>query len=195
MAILDDRLIEIHAPDYTVVFESLAITGSAPPSGLHSVFVGTSNTVDFTDCEFSGHGDEITGGGAVRLAFGVASATFENCDFTGNRSADVGAAISSSAEMLVLRTSTFLDNVCPDFGGAQYLESTGLGPSTITITSSHFEDNQSRRGGAIWAGEDTDVTMSNSTFRENRAETVVEGQEGLFSNSADAIYTAADLTI
>lgn len=196
VATLDDRLIEVRSPNLSVAFEALAIVGGAPPSGQHSVFVGSTSSAEFTDCVLSDHGDLVSGGGAVRLAFGAVQATFESCTFSGNRASDVGAAISSGAESLVLRSSSFIDNVSLDFGGALYLEGTGLGPSTISMTGSLFQENQSRRGGAVWAGEDTALTVFSSTFRDNLADTLLlSASEGLFNNSAGAIYTASDLTI
>lgn len=191
MAPLDDRLIEVHAPDHFVVFESLGIVHGAPPSGLHSVFVGSTSIVRFEDCALSSHGDEITGGGALRLSYGVTAAVLEDCVLEDNRSLDVGAAISSAAHALAVRSSALLGNTAGDFGGAVYLEPPIGGTlGSTSFTGSLLDGNEAQYGGAVWADDDTDLQVSKSTFRDNRAVTMGAGD-----GSGGAIYSTADVTV
>ena len=191
MSPLDDRLLEVHGPDHTVTFESLTFAFGAPPSGLHSVFVAGTNTVTFENCGFVSHGDAVTGGGALRLGFGVTSATLVDCLFEHNATDADGAAISSGAHELGIVSSNFNDNMAGQFGGALRLEPPAPGVEGLTILAlSSLHDNQALQGGAVWAGQFAKLIVAGSTLRDNQATLAAP-----IDRIGGAIYSRYDLDV
>lgn len=115
--------------------------------------------------------------------------TFSHCTFTGNEttgyaSNDGGGAIyntaSNAAEGVVISNCTFTNNSVPTTGtntyggGAIY---SSLDPGKLEISSSTFNENTGKYGGAIYhrSGNDanrnnSDVSISQSNFFDNLAE-------------------------
>jgi hypothetical protein len=90
------------------------------------------------------------GGGAVACLMQNISATFTNVHFINNKAVTYGAAI--------------------DYSGYQ-------ATTTIKVNNCYFSGNETQMGGAINSGNST-LIVSNSTFENNSASSVYEGEGG-----------------
>lgn len=120
----------------------------------------------------------VCGGAIHGAAIHVSHSSFEN------NSADVGGAICG--QVIMVEHSSFLHNGAAE-GGAIY----GDPESTIDVAESVFESNTSGwGGGAISASRGATITISSSSFLNNRAE---EGRGGaVFAYSSESSVVAID---
>ncbi|WP_187781891.1 choice-of-anchor Q domain-containing protein [Gimesia chilikensis] len=115
-----------------------------------------------------GYGDfngphHLSDGGAI---FSYESLSLQDCVFTNNEAVVEGGAIRSSGDLTVI-DCTFTGNTTGYYGGAIY---NLIG--ALTVSNSSFDTNTSRHGGAIYNyGSSADLSINNSVFSENVAET------------------------
>lgn len=105
-----------------------------------------------------------TKGGAV--AIGSGDAIIQNCTFTRNK-ADIGGAISiNSGEPLLINSCTFIENLGYDQAGA--INNFGF----LTVKNSTFLRNDgTKRGGAILNIGNTEISIEDSIFKDNKVRT------------------------
>jgi CSLREA domain-containing protein len=116
---------------------------------------------NFVDNGSSGYGGAI---------FAAEALTVERCEFEGNTAWTAGGAIATWFGSLQVSDSNFLRNgmdaAWSVTGGALYLQGVGN-----RIDSSYFDGNHTYNGGAIYEWPGTELTIVNSTFVNNKAQT------------------------
>ncbi|MBR2344421.1 MAG: hypothetical protein IKA71_01380, partial [Lentisphaeria bacterium] len=142
-------------------------------------------------------------GGAIYINKNAKVYLVDNCVFTGNTSAnpagDVGrggavfarsTATDFTAEgvatTLIVKNSTFSDNVSVEQGGAIG----AMYQVVLDISNTTFSGNTSAQGGAIYAQGGT-VNISKTKFSGNIANS---GGAIFFNGSGDSVYTVSDST-
>jgi predicted outer membrane repeat protein len=136
---------------------------------------------EIKNCTFNNN-STIGRGGAVWNQFTVNS--ISNSEFSGN-DADMGGAIFNEAPV-VIKESMFSDNTSAEGGGAIYNDDV---QHESTITASTFDANgvSNGNGGAILNNRGGGISIMQSTFSNNSAETNSNlGFGGAIYNNADA---------
>jgi CSLREA domain-containing protein len=120
----------------------------------------------------------ITGGsaedaGGLFIPFDGAGSMLDQVHVTGNESTGTGSidgggglVVSSAAEDIVIKDSTFSANTAASRGGAIYVQSS---TADITIINSTFTGNSALVAGGAMAVFSTDVTLSFVTVSDNTA--------------------------
>lgn len=109
-------------------------------------------------------------GGAIMAR---AVTTIQDTSFTQNEANDGGAVLAIAK--MTLTGDTFTSNKATELGGAVVIA------DVAEITKSEFASNEAQNGGALHiSDEDTDVTITESTFKKNYA----EHQGGAISDEA-----------
>ena len=131
---------------------------------------GISSFVDIHDTSFISN-ESTNNGGAVTLINGECN--ISNSYFTMNNAETTGGALDLSCGNITIYNSQFIGNSSSGNGGAIRIDGNGLEEKGIlNISSSLFEGNTGRNGGAIFADKYTYVTCDNSTqFIDNIAST------------------------
>jgi hypothetical protein len=121
-------------------------------------------TVDISGLTIAGgtDPDQLGGGGISNVAQQV---SVTNCDFTGNSTAGVGAAIANFGGTLLATNCTFTNNSAGTNGGGIFNE------DTLSVTNCTFSGNSAGLGGG---GIETEfgfapVAVTNCTFNLNAA--------------------------
>lgn len=101
----------------------------------------------------------------------------------GMTAGQAGGALGGYGDLEVFDT-TFSGNNGDYVGGAIFIHDLDTGtPTTLTVTSSVFEDNEAMIGGAIYAG-DTMVSVTSSSFGRASESGSCSGEEPEFGNAA-----------
>ncbi len=175
---------------------AIATTGAgvASPAYLHS------------DGETFKNNSATTVGGAVYNKFATEGNYIANATFTGNKAEQSGGAIYNNGTLSV-DNSTFNNNTAFEGGaiytGGQELYKTDADLATTQISNSSFNNNSVTGkyiGGAITAGRNSKVIISNSSFDSNKAEqgwggalysyaSTTDGSKGGIVEIADSSFT------
>ena len=143
---------------------SSTLEGNGGTGRLFTINGATSADVTFKNLIFSNFNTTLAGGGVFFNNNAGATATFEDCTFTGNTVTNNsgGGAIRFDNGTLNIIDSSFENNTSSDEGGAIVANS-----GTITITNTLFKTNSAAtKGGAIYTNNG-DFTISGSTFYDN----------------------------
>lgn len=151
-------------------------------------------------------GNDVNGVYGSAIGVGRGNLTVTGSDFTGNTSNSLrqtqGSAIYQSVGQIDVSDSTFVNNSGSSDGGSTTGGAVSLWGVSGTIDNARFEGNvasvenagadSAAYGGAVytrsgvWGGEEnTQLTVSNSTFKNNSAEGVADAKGG-------AIYAKGD---
>ena len=105
-------------------------------------------------------------GGAIWLATPGTSVTVNNSSFIGNRAVNLGAggAIDLNGGRLVVNRSSFVDNAAEAIGGAIATWLAG----EVSVANSSFSGNRAETGGAIHSGG-APITLTHVTMTDNFA--------------------------
>ena len=139
---------------------------------ITGAYTVTFNDVTFKNARTTGNND-----GGVFSVTGGATLTFNNCTFIDNAARDGGAIyVYSTSASMTLTNCKFIGNNGRTSGGAVYAYM-----RSISIDGCVFEDNTGYdEGGAIHLRSlSTETNIRNSNFTNNRATSVVEGDEGI----------------
>ncbi|REJ74015.1 MAG: hypothetical protein DWQ36_09025 [Acidobacteria bacterium] len=161
---LDDRLIELHGVGTLLQIENVILRNSQPPADLHAINVSLGTTLHFTGGRIETSGTLASGGGAVRVA-PLGAATFTDTTIWFNNGLQ-GGGVRSSGQ--VTFTGTLLRSNFGTNGGAVALLS---GPTASALFEDcHLDNNNAiEDGGAVWAGEDTSLTIRRTLAEDNDA--------------------------
>lgn len=163
------------------------------------------STFDKNTVSVAQDGKDSNGIYGAAIGVGSGNLTVTGSDFTGNQAVSKrqtqGSAIYQSVGNIAVSDSSFIDNTGSSDGGSVTGGAVSLWGVSGTIDNAHFEGNvasvendsgNAAYGGAIytrsgiWGGEkDTQLTVSNSTFTNNRAEGASDAKGG-------AIYAKGD---
>ena len=139
-------------------------------------------------------------GGAV---YNKGTLTVDGGSFTNNSSTGVGGAITNSGGTLTVTDVAFSGNRAGTNGGAIYSNKANStqGEHELTITGGSFTNNEAgtdgkaHNGGAIFAGQDTTLTVEGTSFEGNKASgnggAVAADNESIFTDVTFANNTAA----
>ena len=139
-------------------FTNNSATGVYGSGGAIRMVLGNVTNCNFTNNK--GTGDGGSAGGAISMRSGNVT----NCNFTGN-SAQFGGAIESYGFANVIDCN-FIGNNATEDGGAIYFT------ANANIINCNFNGNKADMGSAIYfwhEKESANMTISNSTFLNNRA--------------------------
>jgi photosystem II stability/assembly factor-like uncharacterized protein len=148
-------------------------------ANMHLVTNGMNSDFVVKRCTFSGNNGSFAG--AISLNYNPISTNssmlIDSCEFTLNTSQGIGGTIYSRLAgdnlNLEIRNSHFLQNTVADsFGYGTVSLRGGLGNGIAVVDNCVFEENDGKRGGAIWlrgGGNFTDFQVKNSVFRSNEA--------------------------
>ena len=163
--------------------------------------------------------DSIFDGGANPNGTGIgvydSTATISGSTFSNNQARETGGAllVSGTASSLEVTTSLFEGNCGTAHAGAIMVENYGgtQAPKPVTISGSTFTDNTTGgNGGGIYMMSNVTVSVSNSSFRSNYADSgagiyVASGSTATITNvlldgntatgQGGAFYNAGRLTI
>lgn len=139
-------------------------------------------------------GNSAVNGGALRL-FSGGSMVFNDCTFTGNLATYGGGAIAANSGALNINRGTFDGN--RSTWSSSYLATANGGALSLTSTSTNitgveFLNNQSWRGGAVFAYSSS-VTILNSLFQGNAANSSWTG--GAVHGDVNAVVTVKNSTL
>lgn len=140
--------------------------------GCALVLIGGNITVNKCKIVDSNHaGTGTPTGGAVRVN---TTATFTDCEFTGNSSTGTngygGAIYVTASGNLTLKNCVFKDNSAAYNGGALYIATSGTVTATgCTFGESGHPNSSTKQGGAIFVGGTLDAT--DCAFAYNNATT------------------------
>lgn len=128
----------------------------------------TGATASFENCFFSGNKSR---NGSALIMSGGAVVTVSGCEFTGNKSYNTSGAIQNGGATLTVENSSFKSNIAADGypGNAGYGGAfhTAGTGAVSTLAGCTFESNTGNRGGAISLQAAT-VTLQDCTFTENK---------------------------
>ncbi len=147
-------------------------SANANAFGCALVLIGGNITVNkckIVDSNHAGTGNPT--GGAVRVN---TTATFTDCEFTGNSSTGTngygGAIYVTASGNLTLKNCVFKDNSAAYNGGALYIAKSGTVTATgCTFGESGHPNSSTKQGGAIFVGGTLDAT--DCAFAYNNATT------------------------
>jgi predicted outer membrane repeat protein len=165
--------------------------------GLHMAF-HVSFTV-MTNVQFISNG--ASGGGAISMLSAITGTTMLGLLFDFNGASGNGGAllVESGASGIYIANTVFKRSSSSQDGGAvAFVVSNGQlgtvqsnGEGRVTITDSQFQDNEARRGGAVFADDNNGLRLMNCTLAGNAAK--VSG--GGLHFEADNIVDLTSLTI
>lgn len=150
----------------------------------------TSGTVNFKNCYFKDFvGTSINGGPIYVEGTGAVVMTFNGCTFSGNSCNTGGTAYFNNPNAIISITDcTFSGNSSVNNGGA-----IRASVDSLSISGGSFDSNKSTKagskGGAIYVGDGTTVTIDGTTFSNNIGGTWGDTSSGrggalLFASSA-----------
>ncbi|MBK8620048.1 MAG: S-layer homology domain-containing protein [Anaerolineales bacterium] len=133
----------------------------------------------------------LSGGNTTRLFYVNGGLTFhlQNITLSNGKSLQEGAAVYSIGSQVFLESVQFLNNNATDQGGAVYCN-VGTG-GTLTVSSSLFQGNTSKAGGAIY-NDGCTTAISNSIFKTNQASSGPGGRGGAIHNAAPSTLTMSN---
>ncbi len=164
----DSRIFLVN-PGGALTLRNLTLTGGFADGDGGAVFSANSSALTVENSLFTGNETTLNGSGGALVAYGPLNIT--NSEFASNKGANGGAVYPRHGAVVSIAGSSFHDNSVhengPDqLGGAILIWD---GPE-VTITSSTFENNRARLGGAIYVVlPSSTLTVSGSTLRNNRA--------------------------
>jgi len=113
--------------------------------------------------------------------------------FEGNEGGTQGGAaflFAYGVDRVEILLSSFARNTVMSGSGSDGLGGAVRGSAVVTVSGSTFEENRAGgQGGALWFGETNGVSIVNSTFVRNRAESL-DGAEGLGGAIAGSVEVA-----
>ena len=132
-----------------------------------------------------GYGGAIYSDGASATSDSSTSGTIEirNSRFEGNKGAGQGGGLllyGYPGDQVIIEDSTIIDNqVIESVNGDALGGGLRHGNSKLTVRNTTFANNRALvQGGGLWIGEESPVTIENSIFYDNRAEST-DGKKGL----------------
>ncbi|MEQ9484527.1 DUF4114 domain-containing protein [Coleofasciculus sp. F4-SAH-05] len=132
-----------------------------------------------------GYGGAIYTDGASATSDSSTSGKIEirNSRFEGNKGAGQGGGLllfGYEGDEVIVENSTIIDNqVIESINGDSLGGGLRHGNSKLTVRNTTFANNRALvQGGGLWVGEQSPVTIENSTFYENKAEST-DGKNGL----------------
>ncbi len=139
----------------------------------------------FTNNTSKGYGGAIFTDGASAKSDGSTSGKIEidTSRFEGNTGAGQGGGLFLfvySSDQVIIESSTIINNqVIKDAKGDALGGGLRHGTGELIVRNTTFADNRAlSQGGGLWVGETSPVTLYNSTFYGNRAESA-DGKSGL----------------
>ena len=154
-----------------VTFKNLIFNGATNQTGSGGIYFSnaTGATATFENCTFTGNSTINTaGGGAIFFANGTLNII--DSSFENNTSTDKGGAIVGNSGTITITNTLFKSNSVPSKGGAIYVLN-----ANFTITGSTFYDNATTNtsgasgGAALYvAGAGSTNSITNCTFFQNR---------------------------
>jgi len=148
------------------VFDDIEV-GNNFSAGQRTIYIRDNFNVEFKNSSFTGEGTDAAANSGMFRGFNTIGLTFLDCDFTDIWSGSSGGGIAMSRSDSTLIDGCTFDNVRTNgWGGGVNCFNT-----TISISNSTFEQNNSVRNGAgiyYETGDDADVAISldNCTFNE-----------------------------
>ena len=164
--------VSLNSKNFSFMIEGLdassTLSGNDSTGRLFTINGASSADVTFKNLTFLNNTTTLAGGGVFFNNNAGASATFENCTFTGNSVTNNagGGVILASNGNLTITDCVFENNISSDKGGAIVAGNSAI----VTISGSLFNGNSGTRGGAIAVtGNGVDFVLNNSTFVNNTA--------------------------
>ena len=164
--------VSLNSKNFSFMIEGLdassTLSGNDSTGRLFTINGASSADVTFKNLTFLNNTTTLAGGGVFFNNNAGASATFENCTFTGNSVTNNagGGVILVSNGNLTITDCVFENNISSDKGGAIVAGNSAI----VTISGSLFNGNSGTRGGAIAVtGNGVDFVLNNSTFVNNTA--------------------------
>ena len=145
---------------------SSTLAGNGGSGRLFTINGSTSANVTFKNLTFLNNTTTLAGGGVFFNNNAGATATFENCTFTGNSVNNTagGGVILVSNGNLTITNCVFENNTSSDKGGAIVAGNS----ANVNISGSLFNGNSATKGGAIAVtGNGVDFVLNTSTFVNN----------------------------
>lgn len=147
-----------------------------------AIDLDNTSTVTFNDCEFRNNKSTIYTGGAFAITQNGTKATFNSCVFDGNESSKNGGAVFIGNAGATFDDCTFVKNKTTANGGGAIFFNNDARNNTLTIKNSVFGGasadyaNSSAAGGAaLLLSNGKKVTVSGTTFQNNKAPDVRTG--------------------
>ena len=178
----------VNATINNVVFKDARneIYGDSANNGIGQIggAIDLDNTcvVTFNNCEFLNNKSTTYTGGALAITQNGTKATFNSCLFDGNESAKNGGAVFIGNAGATFDMCTFVRNKTTGNGGGAIFFNNDARNNTLTITNSVFGGtsadyaNSSNAGGAaLLLSNGKKVTVSGTTFQNNKAPDVRVG--------------------
>ena len=164
--------VSLNSKNFSFMIEGLdassTLSGNDSTGRLFTINGASSADVTFKNLTFLNNTTTLAGGGVFFNNNAGASATFENCTFTGNSVTNNagGGVILVSNGNLTITDCVFENNISSDKGGAIVAGNS----ANVNISGSLFNGNSGTRGGAIAVtGNGVDFVLNNSTFVNNTA--------------------------
>ena len=164
--------VSLNSKNFSFMIEGLdassTLSGNDSTGRLFTINGASSADVTFKNLTFLNNTTTLAGGGVFFNNNAGASATFENCTFTGNSVTNNagGGVILVSNGNLTITDCVFENNTSSDKGGAIVAGNS----ANVNISGSLFNGNSATRGGAIAVtGNGVDFVLNNSTFVNNTA--------------------------
>ena len=167
---------------------SSTLAGNGGTGRLFTINGASSADVTFKNLIFLNNNTTLAGGGVFFNNNAGATATFENCTFTGNSVTNNagGGVILASNGNLNITGCVFENNTSSDKGGAIVAGNS----VNVNISGSLFNGNSGTRGGAIAVtGNGVDFVLNNSTFVNNTATSSDGGAMYLGGTNANSSIT------
>jgi CSLREA domain-containing protein len=168
----------------TIADNSAGIGGGIANSGTLAIFDSTISSNSST-----GWGGGIHNGGTLTITgsmiadnhatqFGGAirndgTLTISSSTIAGNRAEDGGGGIANLGILTLTNSTVSSNSALLHAGGIQNMDD--LGGGELTITGSSFTGNIASDGGAILNEASSNITIHNSTFEDNRADSIGAG--------------------
>lgn len=141
-----------------------------------AIDLDNTSVVTFNNCEFLNNRSTIYTGGAFAITQNGTKATFNSCLFDGNVSSKNGGAVFIGNAGATFDKCTFVRNKTTANGGGAIFFNNDARNNTLTITNSVFGGasadyaNSSAAGGAaLLLSNGKKVTVSGTTFQNNKA--------------------------
>ncbi|WP_295983960.1 T9SS type A sorting domain-containing protein [uncultured Algibacter sp.] len=167
---------------------SSTLAGNGGTGRLFTINGASSADVTFKNLIFLNNTTTLAGGSVFFNNNAGATASFENCTFTGNSVSNNagGGVILASNGNLNITGCVFENNTSSDKGGAIVAGNS----VNVNISGSLFNGNSGTRGGAIAVtGNGVDFVLNNSTFVNNTATSIDGGAMYLGGSNANSSIT------
>ena len=167
---------------------SSTLAGNGGSGRLFTINGSTSANVTFKNLTFLNNTTTLAGGGVFFNNNAGATATFENCTFTGNSVTNTagGGVILVSNGNLTITNCVFENNTSSDKGGAIVAGNS----ANVNISGSLFNGNSATKGGAIAVtGNGVDFVLNTSTFVNNSVSSNGGGAMYLGGSNANSSIT------